>query len=239
MLSAACLSPACPHVSTATWRVYLMRPLLILALLALVWHAAGGDLWLADLLYRAQGQEWALRHVWWLQDVLHHGGQKLSQCAGIALLLAFTITCCHVRFKRWRKPLMYLVLALALSSGLVALLKQLTQMDCPWSLQRYGGLRPFVGLFEPRPATLGRAVCFPAGHASAGYAWLALYFFALRTRPHWRWWGLGLGLLVGAVFGFSQQLRGAHFLSHDLTTLAICWCVAAGLFMCMFRGEEP
>jgi membrane-associated PAP2 superfamily phosphatase len=36
---------------------------------------------------------------------------------------------------------------------------------------------------------------------------------------------------LGLLFGFSQQLRGAHFLSHDLWTLAICWGTALGLFL--------
>lgn len=28
------------------------------------------------------------------------------------------------------------------------------------------------------------------------------------------------------LFGFAQQMRGAHFLSHDVATLAVCWTVA-------------
>lgn len=50
-------------------------------------------------------------------------------------------------------------------------------MECPWDLTRYGGDLPFVGLLERRPADMPDTACFPAGHASAGYAWLALYFF--------------------------------------------------------------
>jgi hypothetical protein len=34
---------------------------------------------------------------------------------------------------------------------------------------------------------------------------------------------LGLGLL----FGTTQQLRGAHFLSHDIWTFALCWSINA------------
>ena len=39
-----------------------------------------------------------------------------------------------------------------------------------------------------------RGRCFPAGHASAGYAWVALYFFFLAAAPRWRWLGLSTGL---------------------------------------------
>ena len=77
-------------------------------------------------------------------------------------------------------------------------------------------------------------MCFPAGHASAGYAWVALYFFFLATRPAWRWRGLAIGLATGAVFGISQQLRGAHFLSHDIFAMIICWGVALGSYYMLY-----
>ena len=31
------------------------------------------------------------------------------------------------------------------------------------------------------------------------------------------------GLVIGISFGLAQQLRGAHFLSHDVWSAAICW----------------
>jgi len=104
-------------------------------------------------------------------------------------------------------------------------------MDCPWDLLRYGGHQPYIGLFSHRPADMPMTACFPAGHASAGYAWLSLYFFALLWRPAWRWTGLALGLGSGLLFGISQQLRGAHFLSHDLATALLCWLLSLGLYV--------
>ena len=97
-----------------------------------------------------------------------------------------------------------------------------------------GGLRDYVGLFATRPHGMPRGVCFPAGHSSAGFAWVSLYFFALPVRPAWRWRGLAVGLVAGCVFGAAQQLRGAHFLSHDLWTLATCWTVSL-LFLLVRR----
>jgi membrane-associated PAP2 superfamily phosphatase len=40
------------------------------------------------------------------------------------------------------------------------------------------------------------------------------------------------------VFGIDQQLRGAHFLSHDLFTAMICWAVALGLSRWMLRPRD-
>ena len=33
------------------------------------------------------------------------------------------------------------------------------------------------------------------------------------------------------MFGLAQQLRGAHFLSHDITTLVLCLLCARCCFM--------
>lgn len=195
----------------------------------------GGDFWVADHLYRLQGSRWALRDAWLTSNLLHRGGKNLSTFLAIAV----AATCIWAwRKKRSNKcaaylrwPLLYLFCAYLIGALTVSALKSFTNMDCPWNLVRYGGARVFVGLFETRPLGMPRGVCFPAGHASAGYAWVSLYFFTLMVRPAWRWMALAASLMIGAIFGWTQQVRGAHFLSHDLWTLLICWVVALGLFM--------
>ncbi|WP_305805415.1 phosphatase PAP2 family protein [Stenotrophomonas sp. YIM B06876] len=196
------------------------------------------DQWFADLLYRLEGGHWLLKEAWVTSQLIHRGGKWLSVLASLGLIGLLLCACFNARGHRYRRPLLYLLLAVALSTGLVSLLKSVTQMDCPWDLSRYGGLRSFVGLFETRPADMPAAACFPGGHASAGYAWVALYFFALAVRPAWRWRMLTLALLTGATFGFGQQLRGAHFLSHDLWSLGISWLVAVSLYLWMLRPER-
>jgi len=213
---------------------YLLIPLLLAVAASVVLMAGNGDQWLADQIYRWEGSRWAFKDAWWTTHVIHRGGKNLSTLAGVLVMLALLRACLDARWKALRRPLLYLLLAVGLSTGLVALLKSMTQMDCPWDLQRYGGLRPFIGLFEARPELLGRAACFPAGHASAGYGWVALYFFALQVRPRWRWVALATAVATGLAFGFSQQLRGAHFLSHDVWSLAVSWTVAVLLYLLMF-----
>ncbi|HEV8695316.1 MAG TPA: phosphatase PAP2 family protein [Lysobacter sp.] len=202
-----------------------------------LWTAMHGDLWLADRLYAWEGQSWGLRHARITQQLVHLLGRDLSTAAWLGVLAAWLVACSRTSLTHLRKPLLYLLAATALSTSLVALTKQWSNMDCPWDLLRYGGARPFVALFDLRPAGLGRGVCFPAGHASAGYTWLALYFFLLVVKPRLRWYGLAVGLVFGLVFGISQQLRGAHFLSHDLAAAAICWFSALAMYAAF--GRQP
>ena len=149
--------------------------------------------------------------------------------AWLVVVAAWLVARPRAGLQHWRGPLAYLAVSTLLATAVVAWIKSWSNMDCPWDLLRYGGERPYVGLLGLRPVGLSRGACFPAGHASAGYAWLSLYFFFRATRPRLRWIGLLAGATAGLVFGASQQLRGAHFLSHDVWTAALCWMVAFAL----------
>lgn len=202
-----------------------------MALLIAAWSLGHGDLWLADRIYAWEGGRWALKDAFLTEEVIHVGGRNSSAVAWVGLFACYVIARFRAGWSGARRPLAYLLLATLAGALLVAWVKSWSNVDCPWDLQGYGGERPFVGLLALRPVGLSRGACFPAGHASGGYAWLALYFFLLAVRPSLRWWGLATGLALGLAFGISQQLRGAHFLSHDLWTAAICWGVSAALYL--------
>lgn len=232
------------HPPLVLGRDFLARhagwPLLAFVLATVLLIPLRGDLWLADQLYAWEGHRWSLQQGFVTQHLIHVMGKRLSTLAWYCVALLLIASGSFPRLKAWRRPLFFLLLATALSTAAVGTLKLWTDMDCPWDLARYGGSRPFIDLFTTRPPLLPRASCFPAGHASAGYAWVALYFFFLATWPRLRWLGLGVGLAVGLLFGFAQQLRGAHFLSHDLWTLAICWAIGLLLYACILvPGRTP
>lgn len=205
---------------------HAVLPLAMLFALGAASMSLGGDVWLADRLYAMQGGRWALRSAFLTEHVVHRLGRDLDAALWLGVLVAWCIALRRQAWKHLRAPLAYLLVSTLLAMALVAWVKSWSNMDCPWDLLRYGGSRPYVGLWAMRPVGLVRGACFPAGHASGGYAWLSLYFFFAAVRPRWRWAGLATGIALGLVFGISQQLRGAHFVSHDLFTAAICWAVA-------------
>ena len=219
---------------------HIFTPFLPIIAMSYVLMAGGGDQWLADSIYGMQGHEWRFVDNWLASTILHRGGKIASILAAITVFCLYTISFlkCAPYIRLWRTPLCYLLLTIIASVVAISLLKSLTNMDCPWSLVDYGGDRPFVGLFETRPSGLGRGKCFPAGHASAGYAWISLYFFYLMVKPSYRWLGLAIGILSGLIFGLTQQFRGAHFASHDLWSLAICWYISALMYTFFSKFES-
>lgn len=228
--------PAWPLRGRTYW-LHLALPLSILGALLLWAGPGGGDTWVADRIYTAGHGAWVLRSAWMTDRLVHVAGRNLSILAGAAVFAAWLASFRVLALRRLRRPLGYLFCALAAGSLAVAWMKSWSNMDCPWDLARYGGERPFVGLLEVRPPGMPRARCFPAGHASGGYIWLSLYFFLGTIAPRWRWPGLCVGMGAGLVFGISQQLRGAHFLSHDLWTAGICWTLSLALYALLLRGD--
>ncbi len=190
---------------------------------------AGVDLWLADHLFRWQGNAWQARDAWWSSTLLHAGGRNLAILAWLTAGGVWIASRRRPRLTRWRAPLGYLLTSVALSSILLWLWKRASGVDCPWDLLRYGGTRIYLAPFSGESAGEPAGTCFPAAHAAVAYAWLALWFALAGVRPHWRLPALFGVLAIGVSFGFMQQLRGAHFLSHDIWSLALCWLVAATL----------
>jgi membrane-associated PAP2 superfamily phosphatase len=202
------------------------------------------DLLLAQWMFQLEGNHWALRQHWFFSEVLHQQGRTASILILVGVLSLAIVSQLHSILKPYRRTLLYLVIAPVCASGLVSLGKQTLGVDCPWSLEPFGGQLPYRPLLE-QLFNPGNGACFPAGHASAGYAWLALYFACAHIKPQWRHAALAISLGSGVLFGFTQQLRGAHFLSHDIWSLTVCWCSCALLAAIMlpadsgYRKTEP
>lgn len=223
---------------TNFYLVHLILPLLFASAMLFWLEYLSGNRWIADQIYAWEGGQWLWKRHVITSHWIHPGGKYLSLLLWCAVLWMWLQSTRAHAMASWRRPLAALLLSTVLATSLVTVLKWLMAMDCPWDMQAYGGSRPYFGLFDARPPGLRASGCFPSGHASSGYAWVALYFFFTVTAPRWRVHGLMLGLLLGTVFGTSQQLRGAHFASHDVVALLLCWLAALALHLAT-RARAP
>lgn len=215
------------------WHVAI--PFWALSLILVLIYGLGADFALADELFRLEGGRWQLRDQWLFSEVLHHDGRVLSTVLAVILLSALVVSALSRRFRPFLPGLGTTIGVILVSLGIVNGLKAMTDGSCPWDLSRYGGLLSLeaANVFNTID---GGGRCFPAGHASGGYVWVALYFLARLYSPRWQTPALVLGLTLGGIFGAAQQLRGAHFLSHDLWTLGICWFTAVAGFFWLTRS---
>ena len=185
------------------------------------------DKLVANIWYQLEGGQWQLKHYWLTQTWLHDGGHDLAVILFILVLLSYVISVLTRYLSTYRHVLAYLSMSIPLSTLTVSAIKRLTEVDCPWSVIEFGGDRPYQfwlhSLWSPLE---GADHCFPAGHASSAYMFFGVYFVSKQLFPqHARNVLYGI-IVLGVIFGVAQQLRGAHFISHDLTSAFTCWTVS-------------
>ncbi|BCS94428.1 hypothetical protein DSLASN_00600 [Desulfoluna limicola] len=195
------------------------------------------DLQVQDRLFNFEANGWMVDREAPLPRLLFYTGMKGGLIAfGVTTLVLYGLSFWKgggdkAGLQSLRQRYLTVILALIVVPSTIAVLKAETNMYCPSQIERYGGDKPYVTLFEAyparcRPCDSGR--CFPAGHASGGFALMALYHMFRKKKN--RVMGLFGGLGLGWTMGLYQMMKGAHFLSHTVVTMVASWvmilCVA-------------
>lgn len=226
--------------STAFLRRHLWAPLAVLSVVLVVIELAGLDLVLARAWYfDGTTHQWlgSGDNAWWARGILHQDGRWFIRGVVICAAGIWAASFLFTWMKTLRRPAGFVTAAMVASMAIVGALKSMTNVDCPWDLIPFGGANPYLGTFTPRPDWLPHAACFPGAHSSSGFSLMCLYFLWRGSFPRLAAWGLGLGIATGIAFSIGQEARGAHFLSHDLTSAAIVWFVQLGLY-CLWCGPH-
>ena len=217
-------------------RLKLIAPLFLLAF-AVFSEYSGLDLALARPFHDPVTNTWPLKNIYFTAGVLHSFGKDLVVYVMAGILMLFVGSLVLTRLRACRKGAAYMLLGGLTSPAIVAIMKSRTHIYSPWDLALFGGDKPYIRLFDTVPAGSPVGHAFPGGHSSGGFAFLTLFFLIGFYRPRYRFLGLAVGILAGGVFAATQEMRGAHFLSHDLVSAVICWYVALGFFHLMYRHE--
>ena len=192
--------------------------------LLLLWDMGGLDLPMARWFGSATG--FALESHWLWRDLLHDDIRHLPWLVELALLLSIAFPFGSLRrLTRWRRAQFALTTLAALL--VVSTIKIHSGTSCPWDLQEFGGAARYLSHWAWGQNDGGGAGCFPAGHASAGFAFVGGFFVFRQVFPKTAWRWFAGAMLVGLVLGFAQQVRGAHYMSHTFWTAWICWTTAA------------
>jgi membrane-associated PAP2 superfamily phosphatase len=199
---------------------------LLVVVVAISLEYSGLDRVFVSQFYDVQHQQWIFKRHWFLEDVMHVGGKNLAVGMAVMILLAWLASFVHAPLHPFRRQLLFLLLASLSGPAIVSLLKTVTHISTPWGLDIFGGSKPYIRVFDAVPEDMPPGRAFPGGHSSGGFAFFSFYFLALYCYPRYRWQAILVPLLVGGSFALTQWLRGAHFPSHDLFSLVICWCAA-------------
>lgn len=214
--------------------------------LTLGWEALGADLSVMRSIGNPQG--FPLHHTWLMATLLH---EDLRWLAFLLYGLVWLWVAWPARWSRAnfsplqlpRRQRVWVGVMVTLCLLAINLIKRGSTTSCPWSLSEFGGVAAYVPHWQLWLTDGGPGQCFPAGHASAALAFVGLVLpwlepvgaertFAAPTTA-WRW--LLVIVTTGVFLGAAQTLRGAHYPSHTMWTLLICW----GLSLALWRLAQP
>jgi len=128
--------------------------------------------------------------------------------------------------KKYKQGLIIVLLSLIIIPLCIGSLKAVTNTPCPKNIEYFGGNYPNVQLFDAYPQDFiqeSNIKCWPAGHASGGFALLSL-FFLFKKRKN-RIIALVTAITIGWAMGLYKMFIGDHFLSHTLITMIIAWLI--------------
>ncbi|MDM8347543.1 phosphatase PAP2 family protein [Pseudomonas sp. sp1636] len=179
------------------------------------------------------------RHSGFLEGILHDRAKQAVILIGLLAIVGFVLSLLVGRWRAWRRPLGYLVLAMGLSTGYVTPLKALTGVHCPWSLSEFGGQESYTPLLGSRAPTAKPGRCWPGGHAGAGFSLFALFFVLRDRRPRLAKAALALALALGISFSVGRMLQGAYFFSHNLWTALFDWLISLGCYRLLLYRLAP
>jgi len=191
----------------------------------------------SQIFYDFNARQWPLRNNLLTKTIFHDWGQKLSIIMGVVIFIILLLSLFLEKLKPYTRHLLFLFIASVTGPIVIAVLKNSTHIYCPWSLQIFGGDKPYIKLFDTVNSSLPVGHCFPGGHSGGGFAFLSLYFYFMVVKPDYKYRGLAIGLFIGTIFALTQEARGAHFLSHDLSSLLVSWVLMSSLFVLFYRKQ--
>lgn len=216
----------------------------LLASLAWLAGARGWDEAVSAHYFSVRLQAFPLRDAWLFKSLLHDIGKQVPLIVAV-LLLCMRV---HGHFARsqwheWRHDVLYALAVLAVSTAIAGALKGTAPIYCPWSLEEYGGgmahysLAGWLAGQIPPDARAGH--CWPSGHAAGAFGLIGLYFMARARRHQAAVPLLALVVAWGAVCGWAQIARGAHFVSHVLWSCVLCWMISLSLLPLLSLSRQP
>lgn len=216
-------------VTKSFYQQQIMGLLLSAFILILIYPKTGLDQSLIAPYFDTVTKSFSLKHQFFLEEIMHVGLRNSMIITAICVLAlglsGNRIAPLRAYAGAYSRPLLWVFVGMILSTSIISILKSLSIHGCPNDLIQYGGNLPYLKLFEALPQGVEAGHCFPAGHASGGFALLAFYLAFRDSYPKFSFVMLGVSIVLGFAMGWAQMMRGEHFLSHNLWTAWVIWLV--------------
>jgi membrane-associated PAP2 superfamily phosphatase len=183
------------------------------------------DIRLQDYFYNSELKQWIIdRNDPILEFIFYNGIKKIFILFAVILLITVLFFRKIQIIHDYKQGLLIVLFSVLLVPLIVSGLKAITNTPCPKNIRRYNGNYPYVTVLRKYPKGFqqhGKIKCFPAGHASGGFALLSLFF--LFKRKNNRIIAFISAMVIAWNIGLYKMLIGDHFLSHTIVTMILAW----------------
>jgi len=200
--------------------------MLLIAVIAL-FQFSNLDIFVQNFFYNFESKVWLIDKDEPILKFFLYDGMKIFLIL-IAVAILFSLV--FLRKKRliqeYKKGLIIVLLSAIFVPLMIGSLKAISNTPCPCNIVNFNGVYPDIKVFDSYPKDFiqpSKAKCWPAGHASGGFALMAL-FFLFKTPKNQKRALIG-ALIVGWSMGSYKMLLGDHFLSHTLITMIMAWLI--------------
>ena len=216
--------PSSDTAATATpvlfW--WVLGSSVVLALIPTLWTSV--DIAAAGL-FTGPGAVVPAGNWWWVELINGYVPAVFRVVLGLAFV-GWVLAHVQPRWKTWRHPLAFVVLAGLLGPGLIVNtgFKDHWQRARPYQVQAFGGTQQFTraGVITDQ---CDNNCSFVSGHVACGFFWVTLMLVQRRRQRLWA----AAGILAGALIGFARMADVAHWFSDVLwacpITLLSSWLV--------------
>ena len=224
------------HKMTQWKSLDLLAPMLILALLTLVFRLTDLDPFIESFFY-IQGKGWVYADMnpW---SFLYRYGTLPAIVLAVGSLLVFACSFLLSRFYPYRRKALFGVLLMLIGPGLIVnlIFKDHWGRPRPREVNIFSGQERFLPAWEKGISGNGRS--FPCGHASMGFYLFSPFFVLRKTSRRWALCFLTLGIGYGAFMGLGRMIQGGHFASDVIWSGGFVYLCGWGLCR-LLRLDRP
>ena len=199
---------------------------LLIAVIAL-FQFSNLDIFVQSFFYDFDKKSWLIdKNEPILKFFFYDGIKNLLLLFGVAILLSLIFFRKNSLVQEYKKGLIIVLLSAIFVPVIIGSLKAITNTPCPCNIVYFNGTYPDKKVFDSYPKDFiqkSKVKCWPAGHASGGFALMALFF--LFKTPKNQKKALFVALIIGWSMGTYKMLLGDHFFSHTIITMLMAWLI--------------
>ncbi|MDD2888572.1 MAG: phosphatase PAP2 family protein [Aliarcobacter sp.] len=204
----------------------VITAILLIAVIAL-FQFTQLDIFVQNFFYNFESKVWLIdKNEPILKFFLYDGMKIFLILIAVTILFSLVFLRKNKLIQEYKKGLIIVLLSAIFVPLMIGSLKAISNTPCPCNIVNFDGIYPDIKVFDSYPKDFvqpSKAKCWPAGHASGGFALMAL-FFLFKTQINQKR-ALILALLTGWSMGTYKMLLGDHFLSHTIITMMMAWLI--------------